>query len=118
MGYLVSRGQFTLAVLLILGHRLFFALMRMIVAGRGHLQEDQGEQGKDQGLHERDKDLQRDKDDIGEAHRQVAKDRQHRAPGEDIAKETEGKREQARELRDDFDETYKELDWTRDAVRE
>src|SRR5712692_11569894 len=92
--------------------KLFFCFMHalsLFVRGGRHFHEDQCQQREDQGLHQGHEDLERDKYHISQSGYQESKDGQHCTACEDVAKETESKREQAGNLGHKFDQSDKDF---------
>src|SRR5579872_4234074 len=77
---------------------LYAFLLLVLMAGRCDLQVDECQEGEDQSLHESDEGFKWDEDDVGNEGQNEGEDRQHRAARENVAKKTEGQRDDARQL--------------------
>src|SRR5579871_6021035 len=96
---------------------LVLAFLVLVRSGR-HLHEDQRQQCEDQRLHKGDEQFEGDEDHVSYRRQQEGEERQDRAAREDVAKETEGEREQARDFGDQLDDADEKLDRSLRAVRE
>jgi len=94
---------------------LFFLSMSLFVVamtGDCKLQVDQRQESKDKCLYSSYKQLEGDKDDIGNGWQQEGEDCQHNATGEDVTKETESQRDHSADLLDDLQQADEKFDST------
>src|SRR5437660_4100898 len=81
----------------------------MLVAGGSDLHKDQGKERENERLHESNKQLKRNEDDVRNERQQEGENCQQRATCEDIAKETEGERDNASQLANNLNKTGDKL---------
>ena len=105
------RCTFTRSLLI---DRVFSLVLRAAIAmsmsGCAQFHKDQGQDGEDERLNEADEYLEWNEYNARDDRQQEGKDRQQRAAREDVAKETEGERDDATQFADDLKQAHDEVD--------